>query len=58
MENAITRSATPNTRSDFGPSSLHRESDLNNKTGSSPSSNSSLFENDAITSDIPGSDQK
>ena len=56
LENPITRSATPEARTELGPSSFKRESDLNETTHSSNSSLSSLYENDPFTSDIPGSD--
>ena len=46
MENPVTRSATPETRTDF-PSSFQRETDSNRNTSSSDSS----------SSDIPGSDR-
>ena len=57
MENPITRSATPETRTAFGPSSYQDQSDSDQNRHSSNSSKSSLTENPA-TSDIPGSDLK
>ena len=56
VENPITRSATPETRTELGPSSFQREYDLNETTHSPNSSLSSLYEHGPFTSDIPGSD--